>query len=147
MIHKTLLAAAITLGLSVSAWAQSTPEGLWKTIDDDGKTAKSLVRIAEKDGVYTGQIEKIFDPAKQNNVCNKCTDTRKDQPLLGLTILRNVKASSEAGLWEGGDITDPNNGKIYKVNMRLEDGGKKLNVRGYLGISLFGRTQTWERVE
>jgi uncharacterized protein (DUF2147 family) len=98
--------------------------------------------------VFTGKVEKIVDPAKQDSKCDKCSDERKDQPVLGMTIVRNVKQNADdAGLWDGGDILDPNNGKVYKVRMRPVDGGKKLEVRGFIGVALLGRTQTWIRVE
>lgn len=141
-----LVPASMALAVA-GAWAQAaSPVGLWKTIDDDGKTEKSLVRIAEGGGVLTGKIEKIFDPAKQDARCDKCTDSRKDQPLVGFPVIRNVKAGDD-GVWSGGDITDPNNGKVYKVKIKPVDDGKKLEVRGYVGFSLLGRTQTWIRVE
>jgi len=132
--------------LCAAAQAQMTPVGLWKTIDDDGKTAKSLVRITEKDGVLSGVIEKIFDPAKAGNVCDKCTDERKDKPVLGMTILRNVRQDEQdKTLWGGGEILDPNNGKTYKTRLQPVDGGKTMEMRGY--IAFFYRTQVWQRVE
>ena len=145
-MKKTVFAALLGLASSV-AMAQMSPVGLWRTIDDETKTEKSLVRITEAGGVMTGKVEKIADPAKANANCDKCTDERKDKPVLGMTILRGVKPSSEAGTWEGGDILDPNNGKIYKVRMKPVDGGKQMEVRGFIGVSLLGRTQTWVRVE
>ena len=137
--------AAAAVVLHLAAAAQESPAGLWKTIDDDGKTEKSLVRIQDADGVLSGRIEKVLDPtAKADAVCDKCTDERRDKPIVGLTILRNLKPGDE-GWWEGGDVTDPNNGKIYKARVRTVDDGKKLQMRGYIGP--FYRTQTWIRVE
>ncbi|WP_198415026.1 DUF2147 domain-containing protein [Piscinibacter terrae] len=127
------------------AFAQATPVGLWKTIDDDGKTEKSLVRISETAGVLTGKIEKILDPsAKPNAVCDECKDERAGKPLVGLTILRNLKKGDEEW-YEGGDVTDPKNGKVYRAKVRTLEGGKQLQMRGYIGP--FYRTQTWIRVE
>jgi uncharacterized protein (DUF2147 family) len=142
-------AAALLFGLLAGlAQAQATPAGLWKTIDDETKAEKSLVRITEAGGVFTGTIEKLLDPAKQESKCDKCTDERKDQPVLGMTILRNVKPhEDEKGRWDGGDILDPNNGKVYKVRIKTADEGKRLEVRGYIGAPLLGRTQAWIRVE
>ena len=142
-------AAALTLALSSAfAMAQMTPVGLWKTIDDDGKTEKSLVRITDSGGVLSGAIEKIFDVAKQDAKCDKCADDRKDKPVRGLTIIRNVRQDGDdKGLWDGGDILDPKEGKVYKTRLKPADGGKKLEVRGYIGAPLFGRTQVWQRVE
>ena len=143
------LAAACALALSsVCALAQMTPVGLWKTIDDDGKTEKSWVRIAESGGVFTGTIEKILDPAKQDSKCDKCSDERRDKPVQGLTIIRNVRQDGDdKAMWDGGDILDPKDGKVYKTRLKPADGGKKLEVRGYIGAPLFGRTQVWQRIE
>jgi uncharacterized protein (DUF2147 family) len=145
---KTTLIALALAGASLAAAAQVTPAGLWKTIDDDGKTEKSLVRITDSGGVFSAKVEKVFDPAKQEARCDKCSDERKDQPVLGMTIVRSVKANaSDPALWDGGEILDPNNGKTYRVRLKPIDGGRKLEVRGYIGAPLLGRTQTWIRVE
>lgn len=142
---KTAAALAV-FALHAAAWAQATPVGLWKTIDDETKKEKSLVRISDGGGVLTGKIEKLLDPAKQNDVCDKCSDERKNLPITGLTIIRNARASGEdATTWTGGDILDPNNGKVYKLRLKPLDGGKELEVRGYIGP--FYRNQTWIRVE
>jgi uncharacterized protein (DUF2147 family) len=144
--NRIALAAAATL-LHAAALAQTTPAGLWKTIDDDGKTEKSLVRIVDSNGVLSGKIEKVLDPtAKADAVCDQCTDERKDKPIVGLTILRNLKRG-DGEWWEGGDIVDPKNGKLYKARVRTTEGGKKLEMRGYVGMPMLGRTQTWIRVE
>lgn len=145
-MNKALIAAVLALAAGVAA-AQSTPAGLWKTIDDATKAEKSLVRITDAGGVYTGKIEKILTD-KTDAKCTLCTDERKDQPVQGMTIVRNVKAAAgDDNLWDGGEILDPNDGKTYKVRMKLAEGGKKLDVRGYIGAPMLGRTQTWIRVE
>ncbi len=142
-----VFAAALSLVAQLAA-AQTGPQGLWKTIDDETKAEKSLVRVTETAGVFSAVVEKVMDPAKADAKCDKCTDERKDQLVLGMTILRNVKKnSSDAELWDGGEILDPNNGKVYKVRMKPVDGGKKLEVRGYIGMPMLGRTQVWQRVE
>jgi uncharacterized protein (DUF2147 family) len=144
---KTLFAALLLTAAAGAALAQDTPAGLWKTIDDETKTEKSLVRITDGGGVLTGKVEKILSD-KADAKCVECTDERKDKPVLGMTILRGIKPDAgEKGAWVGGDILDPNNGKIYKVLLKLVDGGKKLDVRGYIGMPMLGRTQTWHRVE
>lgn len=97
--------------------------------------------------MLTGKIEKLTDPAKQEAKCDQCTDARKDQKILGMTIVEGVKKAAGEDYWDGGTILDPNNGKVYKVRMTPVDGGKKLDVRGYVGAPLLGRTQTWIRVE
>ena len=145
MFKIALIAAALMA--HAAAFAQATPAGLWKTIDDETKKEKSLIRITEAGGVFSGQVEKFLDLAtKAGVVCDKCTDERKDKPTLGMTLLRNVKKNADdAALWDGGDILDPINGKVYKVRLKPTDGGKKLEVRGYIGP--FYRNQTWIRVE
>ena len=142
---KKLLIAAALATAGTLAFAQATPVGLWKTIDDETKTEKSLVRITESGGVLTGKVEKIMDPAKQDSKCDKCTDARKDKPVLGMTIVEGVKKNPDEPYWDGGTILDPNNGKVYKVRMTPKDGGKTLEVRGF--IAFFFRNQQWIRVE
>ncbi len=144
---KRSLFAIIFVAASASALAQMSPAGLWKTIDDDTQKEKSLVRIKDLNGVFTGSLEKLLDPAHKNSdVCDKCTDERKDKPVLGMTIIRNIKASADdKGIWDGGDVLDPNNGKVYRARLKPVDGGKKLEMRGYIGP--FYRTQVWLRVE
>lgn len=139
---KALIAAALLApGLAL---AQATPVGLWKTIDDDGKTAKSLVRVSEQGGVVTGHIDKLLDPKDPPDAkCDKCRDDRKDKPVLGLQIIRGVKAEGD-GTWAG-EILDPNNGKTYRTRLTPLEGGKKLEVRGYIGP--FFRSQVWLRAE
>jgi len=151
MISRTKhLVTALGLGLFAAlAHAQATPAGLWKTIDDETKKEKSLIRITESGGVFTGKLEKLLDPTtKADAVCEKCTDDRKDKPLVGMTLIKGVTHSeSDKDRWDGGEILDPNNGKTYKVRLTPADGGKTLAVRGYIGAPMLGRTQTWFRVE
>ena len=151
MIRQTThLVVALGLGLFAAiAHAQATPAGLWKTIDDESKKEKSLIRITEAGGVFTGKLEKLLDPsAKPDAVCDLCTDDRKDKPIVGMTLIKGVKQSdSDKGRWDGGEILDPNNGKTYKVRLTPGEGGKTLAVRGYIGAPMLGRTQTWVRVE
>jgi uncharacterized protein (DUF2147 family) len=139
------LIATTLLAFAGAAFAQATPAGLWKTIDDETKQEKSLVRITDTAGVLSGKIEKITDPAKQDSTCEKCSDARKDQKVIGMTIVEGVKKNPDEVYWDGGTILDPNNGKVYKVRMTPKDGGKVLEVRGFIGP--FYRNQTWQRVE
>jgi uncharacterized protein (DUF2147 family) len=141
--RKVALLAGTVLA-SCAAFAQTTPVGLWKVFDDDTGQATSLVRIADSGGVLSGRVERLLDPSMRNVRCDKCTDERKDKPVLGMTILRNVKRTGD-GVWEDGDILDPDNGKVYRVRLKPLDGGKKLEVRGYLGP--FYRNQRWLREE
>jgi uncharacterized protein (DUF2147 family) len=145
MMKKLLITLALAAAAG-SALAQATPVGLWKTIDDESKAEKSLVRISEAGGVLTGRVEKFLDPkTRPDVVCEKCSDERAGKPVLGMTIIRGARADSERQHWEGGDILDPNNGKVYKLRLKPVDGGKALEVRGYIGP--FFRNQQWLRVE
>lgn len=144
---KKFLALAL-LAAAGMAYAQSTPAGLWKTIDDKTKSERALVRVTESGGVFVGRIEKLLAPdAKPDAKCDKCEDDRKDKPMVGLEIIRGVKKSDSDNLWDGGTIVDSSDGKVYKVRMQTADGGKKLEVRGYMGMPMLGRTQVWIRVE
>ena len=145
---KKAAVAFVLATASVLAMAQNTPAGLWRTIDDDGKTEKSTVRITVANGVATGKVEHITDPAKATEVCAKCDDDRKDKPIVGMVIINGAKQDAEeADKWTGGMILDPAKGSTYKLILKLTDGGKKLDVRGYIGSPMFGRTQTWIRAE
>ena len=135
------------LGLvAAAAQAQTTPVGLWKSVDDKSGEAKSEIRIAENEGVVTGRIEQILrkgaDPAA---TCTECSDDRKGQPLKGLEIIRGARKAEGKDVWEGGKILDPENGKTYTLRLTPIEGGAKLEVRGSIGP--FGRTQTWVRVQ
>jgi uncharacterized protein (DUF2147 family) len=143
LMRLSLIAAVLAMP---AAWAQTdSPVGVWKTIDDETGKPKALVRITEEQGVLTGKIEKLFRPANedQNPKCTKCEGPRKDQPLVGLTILSGLK--KDGGDYTGGEILDPAKGKTYKSKATLKDNGSKLEVRGYIGAPMFGRTQTWVR--
>ncbi|HEY0661348.1 MAG TPA: DUF2147 domain-containing protein [Lysobacter sp.] len=139
------LLALPLLAASTAALAQSTPVGSWTTVDDKTGKPKSVVEIYEaRDGSLAGRVSEILQSERgPNPSCDKCTGDRKGKPVKGMVILWGVKKSGDA--WEGGKILDPNNGKIYSVKLREIDGGKKLEVRGFLGFSLLGRTQTWVR--
>ncbi|SFH98083.1 Uncharacterized conserved protein, DUF2147 family [Collimonas sp. OK307] len=146
-----LLTAAIASSalLAGGAFAQDTSSavGLWKNIDDHTGKPKALIRISEANGVLHGKIEKLLrDPSQdQNPKCLKCEGELKDQPILGMTIINGMK--KDGNEYNGGTILDPDNGKVYKSKMVVVDDGKKLNVRGYIGVPLLGRTQTWIREE
>jgi uncharacterized protein (DUF2147 family) len=145
--------ASLTVALLLAfapafAFAQATPVGVWKTIDDKTKTERSQLRITETGGVLSGKIEKLLAAdAKQDAVCDQCSDDRKDKPLIGLEVLRGVKKAGEDNTWDGGTILDAAEGKIYKVRMKPIEDGKRMEVRGYVGMPMLGRTQTWVRVE
>jgi len=149
---KTVVAAAALTLFAGAALAQATPVGtpvgVWKTIDDKTKAERAQIRITESNGVLSGRIEKLLAPdAKQDAVCDKCSDDRKDKPIVGMEILRGVKKAGSDNLWDGGTILDAAEGKVYKVRLSPADAGKKLEVRGYVGMPMLGRTQTWIRIE
>lgn len=125
--------------------ADDSPVGLWKNIDDATGKPKALIRIVENNGVLEGRIEKLFRPADQdqNPLCVKCEGALKNQPIVGMAFLAGLKKSGDE--YSGGTILDPENGKVYKSKMRLSDGGKKLDVRGYIGMPMLGRSQVWVR--
>jgi uncharacterized protein (DUF2147 family) len=142
---KSITFLALLFGALFSAQASESPVGLWRTIDDKTGKEKSLVRIVEANGELRASIEKLFrEPHEEPNPnCDKCPGERKNKPVLGMMIMTGLKkAGSE---FEGGEILDPANGKVYRVKMWTAEGGKKLNVRGFIGVSLLGRTQVWIR--
>jgi uncharacterized protein (DUF2147 family) len=141
-MRSIVIAAFFLLAASAFA-AMETPIGTWRTINDVGQPTGE-VEIWEHNGLLYGRIVGIDDPVKRAGVCFKCTDDRKDQPALGLQIMRGMKM--DGGRWDGGTILDPETGGIYDASMRLIDGGQKLVLRGFLGISLLGRSQTWVRI-
>ncbi len=145
-LKTTMLMAALVIAGGASA-ANDSPVGTWKTIDDATGKPKSVIRITDNGGVLEGKIEKLFRAPEenQNPTCDKCTGADKDQPIIGLTILKGLKKDGKE--WNGGEITDPATGKVYKSKAELTDGGGKLQVRGYVGVPMFGRSQTWVREE
>lgn len=135
--------------LAVAAQAQMSPLGLWRTIDDDTNQPKAEVRISQNAaGVLSGVLEKslLTKPGTEPN-CNLCSDDRKDKPKIGLEIIRGGQASEGKLVWEGGKVLDPENGKNYSLRLTPIDGGKKLEVRAFIGAPLLGRTQTWIRIQ
>ncbi|WP_374434740.1 DUF2147 domain-containing protein [Inhella sp.] len=141
---KSLIAAAVLGLFALGAHAQMSPVGVWKTIDDETKQPKALVRITEANGVVSGRIDKLLAAdAKPDAKCDKCEDDRKDKPIVGMEIIRDVKKDDD--VWGGGTILDSAKGKVYKTRLKPVDGGKRMEVRGYVGF--FYRTQVWERVE
>ncbi|HTH62833.1 MAG TPA: DUF2147 domain-containing protein [Paraburkholderia sp.] len=138
--------AGLLLATTLAASAQtSTPVGVWQTIDDHTGQPKALVQIVEDgDGTLSGKVIKGLNPDEQpGRRCTACTGARKDQPIVGMTIIDGMKKTDDG--WDGGHILDPENGKTYRCKMHVEDGGRKLVVRGYIGVSLLGRSQTWNR--
>lgn len=150
-MRKFLIAAAsgllLSMPLALSALAQdmNSPVGTWKTIDDVTNKPKSLVEITEVNGKLSGKIIELFrEPTEeQEPLCDKCKGTLKNKPIKGLVILWGLTKDGDE--WDGGSIMDPKTGKVYKAKIEVKDGGKTLGVRGFLGFSMFGRSQTWHR--
>jgi uncharacterized protein (DUF2147 family) len=144
-----MLRSAIAIALTVAtsaAMAQMTPVGLWQTIDDKDGTPKSEIRILDTAGVVSGKIERDLNPkAKPMDKCIECKDDRKDQPIVGLELIRGLKKADGKDLWEGGTIVEPSTGKVYRMTMTPIEGGKKIEMRGYIGP--FYRTQIWNRLQ
>ena len=134
--------------ISFTSLSQTSIDGRWKTIDDETGRIKSVVEIVERDGQFFGTIIELFrlPDEDQNPQCDKCDDDRKDQPALGMEIVRNMVVSDGSTQeWEGGTICDPKKGSIYDCEMWLEDGELDvLKVRGYIWFVF--RTQDWLRV-
>ena len=142
---KAALFTAIAL-MAGTTFAQVTPVGLWRNIDDKTGEAKAEIRIVDNGGVLSGKVEKrLAKDAKPDAKCVECSDDRKDKPMDGLEIIRGAKKSEGKDVWEGGKILDPENGRDYTLRMTPIEGGKKLEVRGSFGP--FGRTQTWVRAQ
>ena len=145
LIHASLIAAVLATPFAMAQ--ESSPVGLWKTIDDTSGKPTALIRITEQQGELQGKIEKLFrgPNEEQNPKCVQCTDARKDQPIVGMTIVSGLKKTGDE--YTGGEILDPKNGKIYKSKLTVRDGGKKVEVRGFVGVPMFGRSQVWLRQE
>ncbi|CAM3385479.1 DUF2147 domain-containing protein [Elizabethkingia occulta] len=142
MKMKKIIFSLVAIFFSVLSYAQI--EGKWKTIDDETGKPKSIVEIFKKsDGKYYGKvIQLLIKPADPN--CSGCKDDRKDKPILGMEVIRGL--SKDGSEFTKGTITDPKNGKTYKCTIKKE-GEDKLNVRGYIGFSALGRSQTWYKVD
>jgi len=141
---RQALAALSVIALSFPAWAQMTPVGTWNSIDDKTGQPKAEIRIVDNAGALSGRIEKTLRPDAKPT-CTECTDDRKDQPIIGLEIIRGGKHAEGGDVWEGGKILDPENGKEYRATFTPIEGGKELQVRGFIGP--FFRTQVWKRVQ
>lgn len=135
------LAAPLEAGAAPAGLA--SPAGLWQPLDSSGKP-EGLIRIFEVGGLYYGRIEPASASDDRNARCTRCTGKRHDQPIIGLLIMRHLKPQN--GEYVGGDILDPNTGRVYGCTLRLTDGGRRLIMRGFLGFSLLGRSQVWRRV-
>jgi uncharacterized protein (DUF2147 family) len=141
-----LLAAAVLVA-APAAFADVSPVGRWKVVSDQTNRPVAIMKVFEQDGQYGGFIEQILEPPQDAavSICEKCPGALKGQPIEGLVIMQGLKRSGDQ--FSGGHILDPDSGQYYRVKMTVGSEGQTLRVRGYLGISLLGRTQTWYRVE
>jgi uncharacterized protein (DUF2147 family) len=140
--HLRVVALALISVASLAA-AELGPEGLWKTTDDRTGKPRGIVRIYQENGALYGRVEATLDPAEVRQVCDLCSDERRNKPVVGMIVMRGLRKNG--GEYNGGDILDPDTGSVYRCKIRIEDQGRKLIVRGFIGFSLFGRTQTWIR--
>ena len=148
MLRRDWLAgvAALAAGLAPAwAWASSSPIGVWRTIDDKTNRPRALVQIFARNGLLYGRVTEIIDPKYTDARCQDCTGDRQNQPVLGLEIIRDMRPDGDR--WDGGTILNPETGDIYRCRMHLGPDGQTLVVRGFIGFSLIGRSQTWQRVE
>ena len=148
MLARTLMMMVLALStLTALAADLGSPVGLWRTIDDKSGKERSLVRVSEANGQLQITIEKLFrEPGEEPNpLCDKCPGERKNKPVTGMQIGSGLKKDGD--VWSGGEILDPENGKTYKCKVWVEDKGSKLHVRGFIGVSVLGRTQVWIREE
>ena len=141
MVVSLAVLSSATIALAESP----SPTGQWQTVSDVTGKATSIVRISLENGALVGMIEKLIrEPGEDPNpLCTACPDEKRDQPVQGMTTLWGLE--KDGADWNGGFILDPDNGKTYRSELRVTDGGEQLEVRGYIGFSLFGRTQVWIR--
>ncbi|PQB04551.1 DUF2147 domain-containing protein [Aureitalea marina] len=140
---KKIVLLSLSVLLYATSWSQEVV-GQWKTIDDNSGEARSIVEIYEDEGLVYGKIVQLLDPSKAEAVCEQCSGADKDQPVVGLVIIKGLEADGDE--YNGGKILDPESGKLYKCYIALED-TDRLKVRGYIGFSALGRTQYWHRVK
>lgn len=148
MIRCFLLAGLLGMlaCVPVAQASNDTPVGTWRTIDDNTGKPTSIVKIYQADGKLEGKVVKVLESDQgPHPICKECEGERHNQPVEGMTIIWGVERDGEE--WNGGQILDPDNGKTYDVKMSMLEGGSKLKVRGYIGWSLFGRSQVWERIQ
>ena len=148
-LQKLVVMSAIVMlgaaGASLRA-AEPSAVGLWEQVDEKSGKPESWFKITERNGAYEGNIVKIFfKPGEDENwVCDKCEGAERGKPVLGLALIKGMQRNGSS--YENGTIMDPRDGAVYRALMKLSPDGQKLEVRGYLGISLFGRSQVWNRL-
>lgn len=144
--YSASIFAAILLTLTcINSFAASV-QGYWKTIDDKTGQPKSIVKISGSSGNLTGYVTKLYPGALE--ICSACKGRLQGKPIKGMAVLWGFKQdSSNPNYWYGGTIMDPKTGKYYSSNLTVSDDNRTLSVRGYVGVPMFGRSQTWIRVK
>ncbi|MFC4762631.1 DUF2147 domain-containing protein [Dyella koreensis] len=143
---RLAVATGLLLGAGAAFAASNSPVGTWKTIDDKTHQPKSIVQITEVNGELQGKVLQVLQSDEgPHPTCKECDGERKDKPVEGMVIMWGVKPDGDE--WDGGKILDPKNGKTYKVKLKTIENGTKLDVHGYIGFSLLGRSQVWVRQE
>ncbi len=142
IVALSIVVSALVLAGVACAREPDSPVGRWQTYDEHTHAPRGIIRIFEQGGKMFGRIEREGD----HSLCHACVDERKDQPLNGLIIIRNMQRGPADPLeWGGGDVLDPETGRVYRLTMHLDGSGASLVVHGYIGVSLIGRSQTWAR--
>ena len=147
VVKSVSLVLILFLIVPLEAWAPShdSPTGLWRTVDDKTHKPRALIRIYEHAGALSGRIEGSLDPAETKEFCDKCPGELRNKPMVGLVIMHGMKKQGKE--YSGGEILDPDSGRTYSCRMTLAEDGWRLVVRGYLGLSIVGRSQVWLRAE
>jgi len=150
-LFRIAFATGLLLAAGAALAANDSPVGKWKQIDDVSGKQKSVIEITDNGGELQGKVLQVMNLSPEeiskggeHPKCVLCEGSRKDQPVEGMTIMYGVKKDSD--VWDGGKIIDPKTGKVYKVKLTLDSGGQKMDVRGSIGFSLLGRSQTWYRL-
>ena len=147
-MRNSLVKLIVCASFVTNAYAQdSDPQGLWKIVDENSGKATAVIKVVKSEGILHGTIQKVLGrpdgaPAP---TCDACEGELKGTPIIGLRILSGHRDDGEK--YSGGEILDPGNGKTYSSNLKVVENGMKMEVRGYVGLPLFGRSQIWERVE
>jgi len=145
---KKILLVLISVSLFAKGLMAEDIAGTWMTIDDETKQAKSYVNIWVHNGIAYGKISKLLNRSPSEDpdpLCTECKGDLNGKKVVGLTILWGLKQDGDE--WKGGNILDPKNGKVYKCKIKATNGGQTLDVRGFIGFSLIGRTQVWKRLK
>lgn len=147
LVTRVLCGFALLLSNAAFAGEINSPVGYWQTIDDVSGQPKAIIHVMENaNHQIVGQIMKVYPAPGQHDLCIACVGENHNKPILGMVVMSGLKQSHHNGAWTNGEILDPKNGKTYHCNIQVSNNGLSMNVRGYIGMPLFGRTQTWLRV-